>query len=341
MADELGAAEHARGLLELDDRLVHARAVQIAAELGIADLLSAGPRSSEALAAATSSDPDACHRLLRMLAACGLFTETEPGTFGLTSRGDPLRSDHPYTVRSTLRMNGAVVPLVIGGVAHSLRTGQPTFPAVMGESFHAYLEHAPEHAELFDSAMSELTQLMLPALLAAYGFEGRVIDVGAGTGTLLRGVLRATSGTSGVVFDTPRLAERAREAIRLDGLTDRCTVVSGDFFTEVPRAGDHYVLKWILHNWPDEPAVRILRRCRQAMTEHARLLVIEALLPEIPIGTDHPQAPTTMDVSMLVVQGGQERTEAQYTELLAAAGFRLERVVPTASPYSILEARPV
>ncbi|MBB4935170.1 hypothetical protein F4561_006064 [Lipingzhangella halophila] len=340
MAEDLGEAGHAYNLLELDDRLVHARAVQIAAELGIADLLSEGPRSSDDLAAATSSDPDACHRMLRMLAACGLFTETAPGAFGLTARGAPLRSDHPYTVRSALRLNGTVVPLVIGGVEHSLRTGGPTFPAVLGESFHAYLEHAPEHADLFDTAMSELTQLMLPSLLAVYGFAGHMVDVGAGTGTLLRGVLRATSGTSGVVFDTPRLAERAREAILLDGLTDRCAVVSGDFFTEVPRGGDLYVLKWILHNWADEPAGRILHRCRQAMTERARLLVIESVLPEGPADTGHP-ASTTMDVAMLVVQGGRERTGAEFTELLAGAGFRLERVVPTSSPYSILEARPL
>ncbi|RNL85881.1 methyltransferase [Halostreptopolyspora alba] len=326
--------------MELDDRLVHARAVQIAADLGIADLLREGPLSSDEIAAATSSDPDACHRMLRMLATRGLFVETEPRTFGLTARGAPLRSDHPYTVRCALRMNGAVVPLVIGGVEHSLRTGRPTFPAVLGEDFHAYLEHSPEHADLFDTAMAELTRLMLPALLAVYDFTGHVVDVGGGTGALLRGLLRATSGTSGVVFDVPRLAERAREAVRLDGLTDRCTVVSGDFFTEVPSGGDLYVLKWILHNWPDERAERILRRCRRAMTGDARLLVIESVLPADPTETGHPD-PTTMDVSMLVVQGGRERTEAQYTELLAAAGFRLERVIPTSSPHSVLEARPV
>lgn len=340
MADDRGEAEHAYDLLELDDRLVRARAVQIAAELGIADLLREGPRSADELAAATSSAPDACHRMLRMLATCGLFTETRPRTFGLTARGGPLRSDHPRTVRSVLRLNGAVVELVIGGVEHSLRTGEPAFPAVLGEDFHAYLERAPEHADLFDTAMSELTQLMLPALLEVYGFAGHMVDVGAGTGTLLRGVLRATSGTSGVVFDTPRLADRAREAIRLDGLTGRCTVASGDFFTEVPRGGDLYVLKWILHNWPDESAGRILRRCRQAMTESARLLVVESVLPESPTGTD-PPAPTTMDVAMLVVQGGRERTEAQYAELFAGAGFRLERVIATSCPHSILEARPV
>ncbi|TQN28435.1 O-methyltransferase [Haloactinospora alba] len=339
MADDAGEAEHAYGLLEMDDQLIHARAVQIVAELGIADLLADGPRSSEEIAAATSSDPDACYRMLRMLTTRGILTETRPRTFGLTPRGGPLRSDHPYSVRHTLRLNGAVVPLVIDGAQHSLRTGEPTLPAVTGESFYEHLEREPEHAALFDAAMSELTRAMLPSLLAAYAFTGHVVDVGAGTGTLLRGILRATPAASGTAFDTPRLTESAREAIRRDGLEDRCVFTGGDFFTEVPPGGDLYVLKWVLHNWPDEQAAAILRRCRQAMPDRARLLVIEAVLPEP--GTDAPGPAATMDVSMLVVPGGRERTEEQYAALLADAGLRLQRVVSAGSRNSVLESRPV
>jgi len=330
--------ERAYALLDLGDEIVHARALQIAAELGIADLLVPGPRSSEDLARQTGSDPGALHRLMRLLASRGLFHETGPGVFELTERGGPLRSDHPATVRSVLALAGTVAPLVLGGVRHSLSTGEATFPVVAGEHIYDYMAHHPEQGRLFDEAMLELTRVMVPAVLDAYDFAGasRIVDVGGGSGTLLSAVLHREPGTGGVLFDTPRVADSARGRIRDEGLADRCSVVGGDFFREVPEGGDLYVLKWVLHNWSDERATAILRSCRRAMREDATLLVIESVLPSD--GASHPGK--AMDLSMLVLTGGRERTEEQFTELLTGAGLRLERVVPTSSPHSLVEAAP-
>lgn len=330
--------ERAYALLELGDEIVHARALQIAAELGIADLLAAGPRPSDELAEQTDSDPGAFYRMVRLLASRGLFHETEPGVFALTSMGGPLRSDHPASVRSVLALTGTVAPVVMGGVHHSLRTGEATFPAVTGEHIYDYMAHHPEQGRLFDEAMQELTRVMVPAVLDAYDFSGasRVVDVGGGSGALLSAILHHVPGASGVLLDAPWVVDSARERIREEGLADRCSVVSGDFFDEVPTGGDLYVLKWVLHNWSDERATDILRSCRNAMGEGSTLLVIESVLPSD--GTFHPGK--TMDLSMLVLSGGRERTEEQFTALLAGAGLGIERVVPTRSPHSLMEAAP-
>ncbi|MFC4564340.1 methyltransferase [Nocardiopsis mangrovi] len=330
--------EASLALLGMSDGVFHAQALHFAAEMGIGDLLAGGPRASAELAAATSCDPDVLYRMLRMLAACGVFTETEPGTFGLTGLGGPLRSDHPRSVRSVLAMNGVLLPLVLDGCRHSLRTGESAFAAVMGEHFFDHLAHDAGHAGVFDAAMAELTRAVLPAVLDAYDFSAarRIVDVGGGSGALLSAVLHAAPDATGVVFDTPHVADAARERMRAEGLADRCTATGGDFFRDVPPGGDLYLLKWILHNWPDDPAARILRRCRRAMGDGARLLLIESVLP--PGDTYHPAK--TMDLSMLVISGGRERTGEEFAALLAAADMRLVGVIPTASPYSLIEAVP-
>ncbi|MFC3996549.1 methyltransferase [Nocardiopsis sediminis] len=325
-------------LLGMSDGLIHAQALHFAAELGIGDLLADGPLPSADLAAATSCDPGALYRMLRMLAACGVFTETGPGTFALTPLGHPLRSDHPRSVRSVLIMNGTLLPLVLDGCRHTLRTGEPAFTAVTGEDIFDHLARDPGHADVFDAAMAELTRVVLPAVLDAYDFSSvrRVVDVGGGTGALLGAVLRAAPGATGVVLDTPHVADAARERMRAEGLADRATATGGDFFREVPPGGDLYLLERVLHDWPDDQATRILRNCRHAMGDGARLLLIESVLP--PGDTYHPAK--TMDLSMLVISGGRERTVDEFTGLLAAAGLRLVGVIPTASPYSLIEAVP-
>lgn len=331
--------DQAYALLGMADQLIPTRALQIAAELGVADLLAEGPRPCADLAEATGTDADALHRMLRLLASRGVFQESEPGVFGLTRLGGPLRSDHPATVRSVLVMDSTVAPLVFGGVEHSLRTGEPTFPTVAGEDFYDYLEHHPEDGRVFDRAMDDLTRLTAPAVLDAHDFSGAglVVDVGGGSGTFMSALLRRHPDVTGLILDTPRVAEVAAERIRAEGLDDRCSAVGGDFFEEVPGDGDVYVLKWVLHNWSDERAARILSSCRRAMHPRARLLDIELVLPEG--DAEHPGK--SMDLSMLVTSGGRERSERQLTDLLSQAGLRLERVVATDSPYSILQAVPV
>ena len=330
--------ERAYALLELGDEIITARALQIAAELGIADLLAEGPCDSDELAGHTGSDPGAFYRMMRLLASRGLFREAESGVFELAPAGDPLRSDHPASVRSVLALTGVVAPVVMGGVHHSLRTGQATFPEVTGESIYEHLANNPEQGRLFDEAMQELTRVMVPDVLDAYDFSdvSRIVDIGGGSGALLSAILHREPGTSGVVFDAPRVADLARERIREEGLTDRCSVVGGDFFDEVPADGDLYVLKWVLHNWSDERAGDLLRSCGRAMREDSKLVIIESVLPSD--GTVHPG--NAMDLSMLVLLGGRERTEEEFAALLEGAGLRLDRVVPTGAPYSLVEASP-
>ena len=338
MGQDRNDQERAYALLDLGDEIVTARALQVAAELGVADLLAEGPRPSEDLAGRTGSEPGALYRMMRLLASRGLFREVEPGVFELTRTGGPLRSDHPLSVRSVLALTGAVSPVVMEGVHHSLRTGEATFSEVTGEHIYDYMAHHPEQGNLFDAAMQELTRVMVPAVLDAYDFSGasRIVDVGGGSGALLNAILHREPEASGIVFDAPRVAGPARERIRQEGLTGRCSVVSGDFFGEVPAGGDLYLLKWVLHNWSDARATDILRSCRRAMGENSKLLVIESVLPSD--DSFHPGK--AMDLSMLVLLGGCERTEEEFTTLLSGADLGVERVVPTASPHSIVEAVP-
>ncbi|GAA2012556.1 methyltransferase [Nocardiopsis rhodophaea] len=329
--------EAAARLLEMHEQLIHARALQIAAQLGIGDLLADGPRTAADLATATETHPDALYRMMRMLAALGVFTETDPGCFALTDLGVVLRSDHPYSVHATLAFGGATAQVFLDSL-HSVRTGEATFPTTFGTSFFDYLSDRPDLGDLFNTAMREMSRPVISAVLDAYDFSyaRRIVDVGGGNGTLLSAILRTAPGARGFVFDAPHVAERARDRIHADGLADRCTAVGGDFFREAPEDGDLYVLKWILHDWPDDQAAAILRGCRQAMAPDGRVLIIEQVIP--PGDTPHPGK--TMDFSMLTLLNGRERTEEQFAALLAAADLRLNRVIPTASPCSLVEAAP-
>lgn len=324
-------------LLALHDGVITARALHLAAELGVADLLASGPLDVTALAAATSTRPDPMHRLLRALASAGVFAEIRPGTFELTPLGQPLRTDHPRSVRSYLRF-GDEVARAFDGAAHSLRTGEAGFDVTFGESFFGWLRNHPERAGLFDAAMSELGVPEDAAIVAAYDFAGvrSIVDVGGGRGTLLRSILLAHPAISGVLFDQAAVLATARELIDKAGLTQRCTLESGDFFAQVPSGADVYLLKSVIHDWPDDQAVTILANCRRAMASDGRLLLAERLIPP----GDDPHPSKLMDLAMLILLGGKERTTDEYAILLTAAGFGVRRVVSTASAMTIIEAVP-
>ncbi|MBE2998083.1 methyltransferase [Nocardiopsis sp. HNM0947] len=333
-------------LLALGERIVHARAIQTAAELRLGDLLADHPRTPHDLAAELRCDPDALHRLLALLASDGIVERTsepaEETRFQLTRAGAPLRSDHPASVRAVLEMDGTVAPLVIGAVGHSLETGEPSIPQALGTDLYTYLDEHPAQGDLFDRAMDDLARLVAPGLLTAHDFSDtdRVVDVGGGNGTLLAEVLRAHPEAEGTLLEVPRVAEAAQHHLREQGLAERTRVVAGDFFAEVPEGGDVYLLKGVLHNWPDGEAVRILRSCRRAMdpattpANNARLLVVEAVLPD----NDGPHPARTTDLAMLVLSGGRERTRAEYAQLMEQAGLRLASVRVADSRFAVLEA---
>jgi SAM-dependent methyltransferase len=324
-------------VLQLSEGFGTARAIQLAVEAGVADLLGGGPRSADDLAAETATHPGALYRLLRALAGVGVFTEVEPGRFDLTAVGQHLRADHPQSLRSWVLFQG-LFNTVYAEAMYSLRTGAPTAPQVFGEPFFAHLAHHPEHGAIFQQAMAQQSRVTGVALATAYDFATarQIIDVGGGDGSLLGTILGVHPQPTGLVFDQPFVADAAGKHLAAAGLGERCRFVAGDFLREVPSGGDVYLLKGIVHNWPDDQARLLLANCRRAMGPDSRLLLIEWV---VPVG-DTPHPSKLLDLAMLLVYGGRERTEAESRTLLGEAGLRLERIIGTASTLNVLEAVP-
>lgn len=314
--------------------------VYVAAELGLADLLADGPRSSAELTSLAATDVDALHRVLRGLAQVGVFQALGEGRFGLTPLGECLRSDVPGSQRAHARLYGHEAFWgAWGDLLHSVRTGETAFEHAHGHGLFAHLAAEPEYVPRFNAGMSASSPAVTAALVAAYDFGhfGTVVDVGGGTGSLLTAILQAHPGPQGVLFDLPHSRERAEEAIARVGLAGRCVFASGDFFAGVPGGGDAYLLKLILHDWDDARCLTILEQCRRAMPATGTLLVLEHVLPE----DDGPALDAVMmDINMLVLVGGRERSAADFGRLFTHAGFRLTRVIPTSSPLSVVEAVP-
>jgi len=331
----------AAGLSQLLRGSLVTQLIFVAATLGVADLLRGGPKSSHELAEALAVDPEALYRVLRALASIGIFAETDPHCFALTPLAQPLQTDAPGSLRASAMLYGE--PWwwqACGDLLHSVRTGRPAFDHVHGESLFAYLRHAADAAALFNDHQSNMTRQDAAAVVNAYGFRecARVVDVGGGHGALTAAILKACSWTTAILFDQPAVIEGAKQRLCAEGLTDRCDCVAGDFFESVPVGGDAYVLKDIVHDWDDNRATAILRKCRRAMASEssAKLLVVEKVIP--PGNT--PFAGKLTDITMLLVAGGRERTANEYETLLNEAGFALTRIVPTSSPASVIEAIP-
>jgi hypothetical protein len=315
-----------------------AQAVYAAAKLGIPDLLQAGARTPADLAAATGTHARSLYRLLRALASFGLFVEKPDGTFALTPLGAGLTSAAPGSQRAVAILAGEEQHRAWGEILYSLRTGKPAFEHVYGQPLFAYLAEHPEQARTFDAAMTGVHGPETRAMLNAYSLSGvrTLVDVGGGNGSTLCGVLARYPGLKGVLFDRPDVVERARANLDAAGLADRCTTVGGSFFESVPPGGDAYLLRRVIHDWDDEQALAILRNCRKAMTASARLLVVESVIPP----GNNPSFGKLLDLVMLVMPGGLERTEAEYRQLYRDAGFRLTRVVPTDHEVSVIEGAP-
>jgi len=317
-----------------------AQAIGVAADLGIADLLANGPRSSGELAQATGSHPRAIYRLMRGLASVGVFTEVDPMRFALTPIAEVLRADAPASQRDrALQMCGDVQWRTWGQLGYSVRTGQPAFKLVHGMDAWEYRTRNPVLNARFNAAMTSLAGQVANAIASAYDFSRfrTLVDIGGSHGTLLIVILRANPKLRGVLFDLPHVAEGARELLRAASLLERCDIVSGDMFKEVPAAADAYILSRVIHDWDDDRAVATLANCRRVMGPHGKLLLAEEVLPPGNV----PSYGKLSDLNMLVSPGGQERTEDEYRALYAAAGFTLTRVIPTRSRISVIEGTPV
>lgn len=318
------------------------QAIYVVAELGIADLLADGPREIDALASAAGAHAGALYRTLRFLAGVGLFAEVAPRHFALTPLGVGLRRDVPGSLRA-LGRNLMDQPRwrAWGELLHSVRTGGIAFEQAYGMPWFEYLGGHPEIAARFNRAMTGETARSGDAIVRAYDFAGvgRLVDVGGGHGLLLATILRAHPAMRGVLFDLPAVVAGAAPVLAEAGVTDRCEGVGGDFFATVPPDGDAYLLRHIVHDWDDAQAVAILANCRRALPDAGKVLVIEQV-----IAPDYRRSLPTLelDLQMLVMLGGQERTEAEYRALFAAAGLRLSAVVPLgdAGQFSVIEGVP-
>ena len=330
----------ALALRRLVDGYQVSQAIHVATVLGIADLLAGGAKSVDELATATESHPDALYRLLRALAAVGVFRE-EPGRrFTSTPLGDCLRTDVPRSVAPWAAF--AMTPpqwQAWGSLLHSVRTGENAFRHVHGEDVWTYRAKHPEAGAAFDRAMTGMTRIGVEAVLAAYDFSPfqTIVDVAGGHGSLLAAILARHPNARGVLFDQPHVVAGAAELLQAAGVADRCQVVGGSFFDSVPNGGDAYLLKQIIHDWEDPEATAILRTCRRAIGPDGRLLIIERALG----APNQEPAGKLMDLQMLVSAGGRERTREEYGALFDAAGFRLTGVTPTQGILIITEAVPV
>jgi hypothetical protein len=338
--DQASTARPVQALLGLINGFQVAQAIHVAAVLGIADFVRDRSCSVEDIAAAVGANEGALYRLLRALGAVGVVHEEDGRHFSLTDMGACLRSDAPESVAPWAVFIGqASYRAAWGALLHSVRTGENAFRHVYGEDVWSYRARNPDVSAAFDSAMTALSRSVTVAVLSAYDFSPftTIVDVGGGRGALLAAILAQHPQARGVLFDQPHVVAGAAEVLDASGVAGRCDTVGGSFFDSVPGGADAYLLKYIIHDWEDEPASAILQTCRRAMRADSRLLVIERV-----IGPPNEGAPAKFsDLNMLVSPGGLERTGEEFASLLEAAGLRLTQVKPTIAGVSILEATPV
>ncbi|HJU18740.1 MAG TPA: methyltransferase [Stellaceae bacterium] len=318
-------------LMEISMGFTLCRCLHVIAELGIADALGGTPLSAKALAAETGTHPDALNRALRVLAAHGIFT-AEGGVYAHSPASRLLRSDHPQSVRSFVRMQGIrALWHVWEDFDHSIRTGRSAAEKSMPNGFWGYFAGSPEHNRLFNDAMTALTHAHVAGILNTYDFSSfkTIADIGGGNGHLLRSVLGVSPNAKGVLFDLPHVIEQAK-AIP----SERITFQPGSFFDDRLPVCDAYLMKVVIHDWNDDEASRILKATRRSAPSNAKLLLAEFLVPE----DGKPNWTLFVDLLMLGELTGKERTKSEFSDLLAGAGFKLDRVIDTGSSIYLLEA---
>jgi hypothetical protein len=313
------------------------QAVYVAAKLGLADLVKVQPRSAEDLAGATQTHAPSLYRLLRALVSLGVFQSDGERRFSLTPVGERLCSDAPGSQRALAIMSGEEHYLAWGELLYSVQTGQIGFDKIYGMPVFDFLSRNQEQAKIFDAAMVGVHGRESAAMTAAYDFSGIKVlaDVGGGNGSLLIAVLQAFPQLRGLLYDLPGVVARAQANLQAAGVAERCQVVSGSFFESVPSGADAYLMRHIIHDWDDVRATTILKNVRQAMPDDGRLLVVEGIIPD----DNEPSFSKLLDLTMLVIPGGKERTLAEYRELYQSCGFELSRIVPTKAEVSVIEGR--
>ena len=313
-----------------------ASAVNIAARLGLSDRLAQGPRSAGDLARETGVNADALYRLMRALSSLGLYEEMPGRTFALAPAGAAL-CDGPMRWMA-LWIAGEWNFRVYANAMHSVKTGESAVPVTTGNAVFEDFAKDPELSKIFNDAMTGFSNLVIPAVLEAYDFSGitTLVDIAGGHGAMLAQILQKHPSMKGILFDLDHVVAGAAQTLKERGVADRCSTATGDFFTAVPAGGDAYIMKAIIHDWDDEKAARILENIRRVLPKDGRVLLVESVIPS----GNEPGLGKIMDLEMLVMPGGKERTEAEFRALFDRAGYTLTRIVPTKSPMSLIEARP-
>ncbi len=314
------------------------QAIYVAAKLGIADLLKDGPQSCVALATATGADAASLFRLMRALASVGVFSHVRRDCFALSRLAESLQTHTPGSLRAMVMTIGEIHYHACGSLLYSVQTGAPAFNNVFGTSLFDYLQQNADAADTFNQGMTNLSSMLAYAVLMAYDFTGifSIVDIGGGEGKLLRKILELNPEMRGTVLDMPAPIETANQELSDDTCGRRCSYIAGDFFESVPPGADAYLLCGVVHDWDDNRVITILRNCRRAMTKNGRLLLVDMVVPD----TDSKSFSKVLDLNMLVMTGGRERTQAEFCGLLDASDYRLTRIVPTMAPQSVIEAVP-
>lgn len=315
-----------------------AQTITAVAELGVADALAGGPLPIEELARRVGADPDALRRALRALIGKGVFAQRDDGRYELTPIADVLRSDAPASLAAVARWAGTSTEREHWSLlTDTIRTGASCVPALRGKSYFDYLRDQPELSRAFNEAMASLSSYVEGPLIEAYDFTPyrTVVDVAGGHGRLLAAILESAPDAHGVLFDLPDVVAEAEPLLAKLSVAQRVRLARGSFFEEIPAGGDAYVLKHIIHDWPDDAALQILRNVRRAAATGAALLLVETVIPE----DDSEFLGKVVDMEMLLFNEGRERTASEYRLLLDRAGFEMVRIVDTTTDFSIVEAR--
>lgn len=312
------------------------QAIYVAAKLGIADLLKNGSLKCSEIAAIVDADPRSLFRLMRALSSLGIFAQRSNEYFALLPLGEGLRADIPGSLKAIIITLGEIHYQACGALLPAIQKGSSAFEQVFGAGLFEYLGQHPEAADSFNEGMTSLAGMLAYAVLLAYDLGGfsSIVDIGGGNGRFLETILEIYPEIQGTVFDSAATIERNHP--RTGSTPRHCSYVAGDFFASVPQGRDLYFLCGVVHDWDDERAVTILRNCRAAVSTAGRLLLLETVVPE----NDSMHFSKILDLNMLAMSSGRERSQTEFRTLLAAAGFRMSRIVATLAPQSLIEAIP-
>jgi len=335
--EQQGQQQALQQVMQAATGYIASTALQIAVQLQIADQIAAGTTSCGDLARASGVNEDALYRVLRMLSMTGIFEETSPRTFGLTPAAAALRRVPGSLYEMALWMSDPFHFRVYADAMHSVTTGAPAIEKTYGVPVFEYFEKNPELAAVFNNAMTSFSAMVVPAAIEAYDFSSirLLVDVAGGHGGVLTGILGKYPEMRGILCDLGHVIEGATQRIAALGLSDRCQTVTCDMFRAVPEGGDAYIMKHIIHDWDDEKAGTILRNIRRVLPREGRLLLLESVIAP----GNEPDFGKIIDLEMLLVPGGRERSADEFRALFAANGFQLTRIVPTQSPLSVVEGR--